>query len=333
MIQDMAAFSGSRALQLVATMVMLAMASCATLHQAELVPAATAGGAIQARVVSQATAGGPWFVAYGLVLRNASSAPVEIDLGAAQLSMLSMFDGTTVTARAVDGGEGELPRQRPAPAAPARISLSPGETRTAWVAFGGKLDPRARWSRRETLSLPPVGDILLDDRGPDHPEGIRQLRARRFAISWIARASVDTGRGSRSFAVPYDLGVGASFGDLRVDLHGGEHDQFKTSSSVITKTSMFAVGPGVFWRTPHKLGFYTDIEYVYASSMGTSGASGLGIGGGVGLPLWSWNLGSQYRGWRIPVAQLRLGWVETIASGGSSGALRIGLEISPAWLP
>lgn len=319
-------------LQLVATGIVAVIgAACSPLHQGELVPIASGGSTLQAQVISQAFTDGPWFVGYELVLHNATNAPIDVDLGAAQLSFLSMFDGSTVTMRATSGSAGELPSSRPSKEAPAHVSLGPRETRNVWVAFDGKLDPRARWSRRESLSLPEVGDILLDERGPDRPNGIRQLRARRFAVSSLARTAVDLSNGIQEFAVPYDLGVGVVFGDLRVDLHGGEHYQFETTNGVITRSSLIAVGPGVLWRADTHIGVYADAELVHMSSSGS--ANGAAIGAGIGLPVWNWRLGSAYGGWRIPIAQVKLGWVETLASGSSSGALRVGLELSPAWLP
>jgi len=308
------------------------VAACTHLRQLTLVPAATGKGQLEARVVSMARADGAWYVVYALELHNPTTAAVEVDLGAAKLAFTSMFDSAQIVVDAVNGGDGEPPDQQLARSPAGRVSIAAGETRSAWVAFGGKLDGRARWSRRESLSLPAVGEILLDERGPERPEGIRDVRGTQRAVTMVLRSSVDLGNG-QGFTIPYQVGGGVVLGDLRVDVHAGDHVTFDAEPGGFTRTSGFTIGPGVSWRASSYFSLYAETEYERLSFTDAPSANAAVVGGGAAFPLWMWKFGTTYDRWRIPIAQIRLGWAETLATGSSSGTLRIGLEISPAWLP
>jgi hypothetical protein len=305
------------------------------MHRFVLVPPAEGHGAIDGRVLSRFwDHTGGWYTAFEIELRNPGGAPVDVDLAGARLVTVSMVDDSVATLVPVDGGDGPPPDQRREDrAAVGHVIVPVGETRAVWIAFGGKRDPRANLARRETLSIPGAAEIVLDERTAAKPDGVREYRGERRAVTIMARSAVDIGHLHSAFDVPYDLGAGLLFGDLRVDGHFGFHMIDDGDSGSIVRTEGFFAGPGLTWQASRYFGVYGDVDYTRLStgSTGSTGSNAVQLDAGVALPLGKWKLGGGFN-WEIPTAAFRVGWVETVASGSSTGALRIGLEISPARL-
>ena len=309
--------------------------ACTPLHRVELVPPASGhGAALEARVVSASTgATDTWYVAYEVELRNPSAAPIDVDLAAARLAIVSLLDASQVTAAPIAGGDGAAPGHRPADdAPPGHVTVGAGETRAVWLAFGGALEPRARLARRETLSLPGGVELVIDERTAAQPGGIRGSRGRRRALAAIVRSGLELGHAHVGVAVPYDLGAAVLYGDLRLEVHFGHRIFDEAIPGGYTRTGAFASGPEVSWQLPYGLGVYGDVDYTRLAPDGLPRANGVVVGGGVTYAPLHQTFGSAYDHWQVPLATLRVGWAETYATGSSSGTFRIGLEIAPAWL-
>jgi len=311
--------------------VLALLAACTPLYRFELVPPPTGHDVLDARVVATASdSGAEWYQTLEIELRNPSGAPVDVDLAAARMQLVSMIDGSQVTAAAVDGGAGPSPGTRPARAvSPGHVTIAAGATRVVWLAFGGALEPRSRLLRKSTLSLPGAGEIVIDERTAEHPNGTHAFRGERVAYGGLVRSSFEIGTNHIGAAVPFDLGGDIWLGDFRIDLHFGHRVLDDRVDGDLTRTGAFAAGPGVVWHSPLAgIGVYGEFDYERLAPTGVDRENIVVLGGGVTLPIWS-----RFRGtWRVPIASLRVGWVETYADAGSSGALRFAVEVTPAWL-
>ncbi len=308
-----------------------AATACTPLHRFELVPPPAGHDVLDARVIATASdSGAEWYQTLEIELRNPSAGPVDVDLAAARMVLVSMIDGSVVTAPAVDGGARPSPSVRPSRATPpGHVAVAAGATRVVWLAFGGALEPRSKLLRRSTLSLPGAGDIVIDERTAEHPNGTHGFRAARVAYGGLVRSSFEIGTNHIGAAVPFDLGGEVWLGDVRIDLHFGHRVFDDRVDGDLTRTGAFAAGPGVVWQSPLAgIALYGELDYERLAPTDVNRENIVVIGGGLSLPIWT-----RFRGtWHVPIASLRLGWVETYADAGATGAFRFAVEATPAWL-
>jgi len=269
---------------------------------------------------------------YSIELSNPTSAPLEVDLAATKLEYISMVDGSSVTAITVNGGFGAPPGDPPRPSPPPRVVLAPKETRAVWLGFSIPDDARLAHVRREQLTLPSVGPIVINDISTEHPNGVRTYRGRRRALSIVARSSVDfASNGRLEFSEPYEAGAALLQCQLRVDAHVAGYDHFASTTTNYTRAKGLAVGLGATWSVLHGNGIYVVVDYERISPEGGTAENAVVLGAGLSLPFWVLRPGTAYGNWTIPIASFRLGGVATIADSGTVAALRVGLEISPPW--
>lgn len=314
----------------VAVVVLLTLGACHRLHPLELVPAATGGSEITARVVS--TAGANGFYDYAIELSNTTNTPVDIDLSAARVDYVTMLDGATLTSVTVSGGIGEPPAEPPPQSPPPRLVVGPKETRSVWLGFVLPQDPRVSDVRREELTVPGVGTVAIIEDTPEHPRGVRTYRGRRRALSLVLRSSFEVAPNNWVAYVPYEVGAALQRCQLRLEVHARALDRLESATPNYALTSAIATGVGATWSSNRYFAFYLDADYERVGIEGVPAENAAALGAGLSAPLWFWNPGSAYGTWRLPIASLRVGGVETIAPSGFVAALRVGLEVAPAWL-
>jgi hypothetical protein len=309
--------------------VVAAASACTPLYRSELRPQPAAHDAIEARVVAQATDSTPqWYVAFELALHNPSSAPVDVDLAAARLQLTSLVELPPVLAAPYEGGAGAIPSNEPRVIPPPpHVVVAPGETRVAWIAFGRNAPPPDVVLRRETLTVPGAGEIIVNDVTAEHPHGTLRIRHPRAAFGILARIDVDRGSDRTTVSFPYEFGAVMFVRDMRLDLHFSSPFIDTAQGGVAFQLGALRSGAGWSWYPLAGIGIYTTVEYQASTHDDVVPADGLVLGAGVSLPLWFVRVAT---GWRVPIANLRFGWAGTIGTGGgeSTSAGRIGLEFT-----